>query len=330
MKQFTDVVGVDVSKLTLDAWLHQKGIHLKVENNRSGFESLRKWIKQNCGNGGVLWCFEHTGIYSMQLATYLSGKKIQFSMVSALEIKKSLGVVRGKNDKVDAKRIAEYAYLRRDKIKSTTLPSESVQKIKQLLVLRERMVGQRAGYLASLKEFQHVFRKSENPELFYAQENIIKALSKNIDMMEDKIQACINEDPEITKQFQLITSVVGIGPIIGAHFIVTTNCFTSFQEARKYACYSGVAPFQRQSGKSLNSNAKVSQLANKTMKTLLDRAASTAILYDPELKLYYNRRVREGKSKRSILNVVRNKIIYRVFAVIKRRQPYVKIHGYAA
>ena len=62
------------------------------------------------------------------------------------------------------------------------------------------------------------------------------------------------------------------------------------------------------------------------MKSLLEQAARSAIQYDPELKAYYQRRIQHGKGKRSTLNIVRNKIIYRMFAVIGRGTPYKKIN----
>ena len=52
--------------------------------------------------------------------------------------------------------------------------------------------------------------------------------------------------------------------------------------------------------------------------------ARTAIQYDKELKEFYKRRVASGKSKTSSLNIVRNKIIYRMFAVVKRGTPFIK------
>lgn len=65
------------------------------------------------------------------------------------------------------------------------------------------------------------------------------------------------------------------------------------------------------------------------MKVLLNLAASSAIQCDPELKKYYNNRIENGKSKMSTLNIVRNKIVYRVFAVVKRGTPYVPLHQHA-
>jgi hypothetical protein len=60
------------------------------------------------------------------------------------------------------------------------------------------------------------------------------------------------------------------------------------------------------------------------MKTLLTQSAKTAIQHDKELKDYYQRRTEMGKSKLSTINVVRNKIIQRMFAVIKRQTPFVE------
>jgi len=66
------------------------------------------------------------------------------------------------------------------------------------------------------------------------------------------------------------------------------------------------------------------------MKTLLSLASVSAIQYDSELKLYYKRKIAEGKTKLIALSNVRYKILSRVFAVIKRGTPYVELHQYAA
>ena len=66
----------------------------------------------------------------------------------------------------------------------------------------------------------------------------------------------------------------------------------------------------------------MSSLRDKKMKALLDLAAKSAILYDKEIRDYYMKRLEAGKPKKSARNVVRNKIIYRMFAVIKRQTPF--------
>ena len=123
MKEIKESVGLDVSKLTLDAHLHCLKVSSRFANDKKGFKALLLWVKSHVGDfSRVIFCFEHTGVYSMLLAQFLTKQEIFFAMVPALQIKRSMGLVRGKNDVVDAKRIAEYCHLRRNSIKQTTLP----------------------------------------------------------------------------------------------------------------------------------------------------------------------------------------------------------------
>lgn len=325
--KFKETAGVDVSKLTIDVCIHLKGKHKQFKNNTKGFRAFVKWTEKNTGVDieQVMICFEHTGLYSLPLAMYLSEKQIRFSMVAALQIKRSLGIVRGKNDKIDAGRIAEYAHLRRKDLKEYHLPSGNILKLQKLLSLRNRMVRQRAGYKSAIKEYKALLKRKDNEMLFNIHEQMTTQLTRQITKLEKEIKNTINKDEQTKKLFNLITSVKGVGLILAANFLVITNCFSGFDNSRKFACYAGIAPFEKQSGTSLNSPARVSHYANKKIKSLLNMAASSAIQCDPELKAYYQKRVESGKSKMSTLNIVRNKIVHRVFAVVKRKTPYVPL-----
>jgi transposase len=329
MKKLLETLGVDVSKETLDAYLHIAESHQQFDNNLEGFKAMISWARKtgSVRLSELLICFEHTGIYGMQLAAYLEKRKLFYCMVPALEIKRSLGMVRGKDDKVDSRRIAQYAHLRRETIKQTKLPSLLLQKLKQLLSLRGNMVTQRAGYKAKFGELKRVYKKSELKVLLETQEKLIRELSRSIDKVEAEIIALINSNPEVKRVYKLITSIKGIGPIVATNLIVVTQCFTTFENSRKLACYCGVAPFKKRSGSSLKSRSRVSHYANKKLKSLLNLAASSATQARGEMKTYYDRRIEAGKSKMSTLNIVRNKLLHRVFAVVKRGTPYVEIYG---
>jgi transposase len=251
-------------------------------------------------------------------------------MVSGLEVKRSLGIARGKSDEVDAEKIAEYAYLRKDKIKLYTLPSKSILCLKPLLSLRERMVSQKAGYQATLKENKRIFNEKENRVLFKTLDRLLVSLEEEIEKVEKEMLAIIKEDKELSRLYELVTSIKGVGLVLGITLLVYTNCFSSFDNWRKFACYSGVAPFEYKSGTSIKGKNKVSHLANKKIKALLTNAALSSIRHDPEMKSYYNNRVKKGKNSMSTINVVRNKILSRVFAVAKRGTAYVITHQYAA
>jgi transposase len=108
--------------------------------------------------------------------------------------------------------------------------------------------------------------------------------------------------------------------------IITTNEFKNISDPKKYACYSGVVPFEHTSGSSVRGRTRVSHFANKNTKRLLHMAALSIIRYHGELKTYWLRKIQEGKHKMVILNAIRNKLIQRVFAVVKRGTKYQKFY----
>jgi len=122
----------------------------------------------------------------------------------------------------------------------------------------------------------------------------------------------------------LVESVPGIGMVTALNVIVSTDEFQRITEAKKFACYAGVAPFEKKSGTSIKGKAQVSKLANMTVKKLLHMAAMSAIQCCEEMKVFYERKVAEGKNKMSVINAVRNKLISRIFACIKNKRTYQK------
>ena len=100
--------------------------------------------------------------------------------------------------------------------------------------------------------------------------------------------------------------------------------------AKQLACYCGVAQFDHQSGLSIKGKCKVHSTATKELKRLLHLCALTVIRHKQEFKLYYERNKQEGKHAICILNAIRNKIILKVFAVVKHDRPYVNNHAQAA
>jgi hypothetical protein len=62
------------------------------------------------------------------------------------------------------------------------------------------------------------------------------------------------------------------------------------------------------------------------MKTLLSLGANSAIQHCHEIKLYYQRKLDEGKNKMSVINAVRNKLISRIFACVIQERNYQKIY----
>ena len=316
-------VGADLSKKTIDFVIHQLKAYLKVDNSISGFRDLIKWFHQHSIDlSEVMIVMEHTGLYSYQLEQFLHQNGISFTKVSALAIKRSLGLVRGKSDKMDAYRIARYAFEKQDCLREDQSVNENLTMLQRLHATRERLVKTRASYITAVNEEREACGLKQTDIVISAQLKVIKTLDQQIQKLEKEIRAIVQTDKDINKNYDLLQSIKGVGPVVALATIIKTGNFTRFTKARKFACFCGTAPFEHTSGSSIRGKTKISSLRDKKMKTLLDLAAKSAIQYDKELHEYYMNRLAIGKSKKSTRNIVRNKIIYRMFAVIKRQTPY--------
>ncbi len=153
-------------------------------------------------------------------------------------------------------------------------------------------------------------------------EKLMTMLSGEIKSIEKNIHDLIETNKDLQHTYGLVTSVVGIGFATAVHFIIATENFARFENVRKLICYCGVAPFKHESGTSIRGRTRVNPLANKKLKTLLTMAAICAVRFDPGLKSKYHQKVGEGKPKMSVLNIIRAKLIERIFTVVKRGSPY--------
>jgi len=327
-----EIIGIDVSKSLVDVCIHSKQFFNQFKNDNTGFKQMWNWILRNFNNSKpeLLFVFEHTGMYSYNLTTFLSKKELPFYIASGLAIKRSLGIARGKDDQVDAKRIASYGNRLKDELTPSKVSNDTILKLKGLMSLRNKLIKQRAGFKATLKEQKMVYSTKQYKTIFRIQQKMIKALSEQIDKLDATMKIIIKEDQQLKKTYDLVTSVKGIGMQMALVMIIYTDCFTKFENWRKFASYCGVAPFPYQSGSSIKGRTKVSHLANKKIKALINMCAISAIQHNPEIKQYYERRLEIGKNKMSTINIIRNKLISRVFAVIKRQTPYVNTMKFAA
>lgn len=325
MKQFL-VVGVDVSKATLDLCSKPSETIMQIENNRNGFGIWYKELKKELQPGSTaMVVMEHTGKYSARFESFLRSKCIDYCKIPALQIKRSLGMIRGKNDRVDAQRIAEYGWLRREILVGDEPSLAGVEELKQLLSLRSKLVRDRSGYICRIKELKATADYKKTDLLLRMQEKLIDTLSSNIKIIDQQIDALINQHSILKQTSDLLRSIKGVGKLIAAYMISYTNNFKRFSNARKFNCYAGLAPFKNISGTSIKGKSRVSHLANKEAKTLLSLAASCAIRHDMELKQYYTKRISEGLKKMSCLNIIRSKIVGRIFAIVKRQTPFVEL-----
>lgn len=324
----TIFIGIDISKDTLDVAVQEKPEESPIdefvaENSVDGIQKMFKRVKKQ--KAAAWYCFEHTGHYGYLLCHQLSALEQKYSVIPGIELSRSLGLVRGKTDPVDAGRIANYACTHQHKLEEFKLQSEQLRKIKEMLTYRNQKSRVLRQYKNSLKAHKITGKTLENDFIINDIESSIENLKKDISQIESNILRLIKDDESLATNFTKLKKVIGIGPVIAAYLIVYTSNFTSFDKPRKFNCYAGIAPFEYSSGTSIRGKTRTSKYRNKVIKSLLYNGANAAANYDPELKAYYKRKKDEGKPRQLIMNNIACKLVYRAFAVVKRDEPFVKL-----
>jgi len=324
MKKWEFTLGVDVSKNTLDISCSELNEHVKIKNGTEGFTVFLKWCKHfKIDLKQSFLVMEFTGGYEYKLIQFCESRGILYTRIPGLAIKNSLGITRGKNDKVDSSRIAQYGEEKHKSLTPSKPLNPAIVSLKELLSFRKRLVRENAGYQATIKERIHMYGGNKKDIIVKKLEQKLKGNIKNIAAIEAEMLNIVAQDEKISINYSLITSIKGIGKINGLMTIAFTENFTSFTNPRSYAVYVGVVPFDHSSGISIKGRKRVSHIANKELKQELNQAARSAMEWDKEMRSYGEEKLKT-KCYKIVLNNIKFKLILRMFAVVKREEIYVE------
>ena len=328
LSEFKHFVGCDVSKETLDFAVYERGKvyrsfdHTKFSNTLDGFRAMRKWLKSlKVDVKATVIGMEHTGIYSEALSEWCHKQKIAFVMLHPADVKRADTRGRNKTDKEDSQFIADYVYTQREKLTPSAPEPPIIKALRNLQNERKLAVTARTSYKNQLKG---VADKSAVSRM----QKMIKTFDEQVKTIEKKMMELIRSDESLSKNYDLLKSIPGIGIINIIATIIATANFTRFQTSRQYAKFICVSPIARESGTSVRGGNHVTMAGHSQLKGLLTQGARSAIEKDPHMKAYYERKRKEGKSHGCVMNAVKFKLICRMFAVINRQEPYVDIEKY--
>jgi len=333
MKQIKFFIGIDVSKEWVDMCIMRDGEalqHQRIDNKQS---AIRKWLKQTQQLFGyqkedVLFAMEFTGIYNYHLLEVVEAAGFRIWLIPGIEINASKGLQRSKNDKEDAKQIAQYAAANLKKVRLWNKPRIVLKELQSLLMMREKLLLSKHQYETTMKEYKSYSGKEEYVIVKDYSSAVLKTICRELKNIEHQINEIIKGDAQLKELNEYITSVDGVGIITSANTLVETNEFRDIKDAKKFGNHSGVVPHSDDSGKKIKKQ-KVSHKANKKMKKLLHLAAMSAIRMKGEMRDYYERKIAEGKNKMSVLNAIRNKLILRIFACVNNKRKYEKDYVYS-
>ena len=328
MKNIKFFIGVDISAeyITVSALSKKDGkveSFENFENNANGFQSLlAEFQSHKITAKNSIVCMEATGVYGESLAYYLVGKNFKLVIENPYKIKRAFDISPKKTDKIDSKRIAEYASRFTDKLTFWGPRSQILEEIRIFLSQREQITKQKTSLNNALKALQKKFHKSEKALKLY--EDMINNCNTQIKYIDKEIESLINSEPEYKQIIENLKTVPGVGNVLAVHMMVVTEGFEAHLNAKEIGSYLGIVPLPYESGSSIRRRTSSSGVGPSIVRKLLYLSSMSSRRYDENMKKYFFRKVAEGKSKRLVLNNIANKLIKLLIALIISKKPYIK------
>lgn len=324
-------VGLDVSKRTFDAALagpEQRYPRTPLRalpwrafpRTRRGVRSFLAWVDEQVQGKSVRVVMEATGQYSVELTTWLLARRS--TLQPAIENPKNTKAFidslnqRNKTDGLDARGLAFYGV---ERCPAPYEPlTETRQELRTLNRYRDTLVAQRTA----LKNRRH--EKTSSKVVSRMQAKQLCQLERDISAIEQEMKRVVNEDESFKRDFELLTSIDGVGPITALTVLAEIGDLRRFERARQLTAYAGVSPRIVQSGSSVRGKTRMCKRGNQRIRQALYLSAmATLNTKKPNsLSAMHHRLCEDGKQGKAALGAVMRKQLTVMRAVIISGIPY--------
>lgn len=129
-------------------------------------------------------------------------------------------------------------------------------------------------------------------------------------------------DEELRQRFfarpeaKILASLPGMGPILGAEFLVETGDLSAFESSDKLAAYAGLVPATHDSGKRIGNDRRM-RGGNKVLKRVFYQSAFASLRSAPESRAFYDRKRREGKKHTQALIALARRRVNVLWAMLR-------------
>jgi transposase len=300
-------IGIDVSKNSFDVVVHESDVHKQFQMTKGHIRKAMQWIKKQTPK---LIALEASGGYEHTLVAELVTSKLTVAVINPRFVRdfaKSQGAL-AKTDKVDAGIIAQYAAVL--KPKETTILSKDQVRLKTLVLRRRQLVGLRA---CEKNHKEQVIDKDVTSSI----KTITQSLSDEIERIEKVILDIIQSDPNMQDKIQRMASVPGIGQTTATVLLSDVPELGTLNR-RQIAALIGVAPMNRDSGQFRGK--RMTGSGRSKIRTALFMAMLSVIRINRPLKHFYERLLKNGKTKMVAIIATMRKLIIILNTMLKTQQ----------
>ena len=309
-------LGLDIGKTKIHACLLLKERQPKqkvIANTPDGHQTLLEWLSRHQVER-LHGCLEATSTYGHGIAKRLhqTGYSVSIANPKAVHAYAESRLSRTKTDAVDARLIAEFC---RD-LKPTlwTPPPPEVETLQSLTRRHQalvRMIGQEQNRL-----------DTTTPELVDEITSHIAFMEQQQTAVLEKIQAHIDQHPNLKQQQAHLGSIPGIGLPTAALILSEIGDWQTFGSARQLAAYSGLTPQEKSSGTSIRGKTRLCKLGNARLRKALFFPALCLLRWNQPIRDWREQLLGRGKTKRQVVGAVMHKLIRWVFGVLHSGKPF--------
>jgi len=308
-------VGVDTHQDTLACY--QNGRFKEFKTTQKGFQKALEWAGKD-----AIWAIEGAYCFGKPFSSYLidNGCKVyEVNPILTKSYRKSLSICGQKNDYGDAKVISLFA----SSVKLQAVSLQTIQ-LKEKLTARELLIKQRVELINSIKNLYAIrgekvpfnrlntqkaqkWLSSQNDTIIKSYGNVLKEQAVAIKLLEKEIE-------ELLPQKALkLTELTGVSSIRAA--VIYTELKDKITTRESMASYAGVAPIENSSGKTLKH--RNNKGGNRKLNSIFYQISLNQSINDEIGRNYYEKKLKEGKSKRHARKCLARQLVNIVWKILK-------------
>lgn len=313
------ILGIDIAKHKFDVCLrldpqHQGTRHFATfDNSPQGFRALLRWIAQHSPTC-VHACLEATSRYGDVLALCLHQHGQQVSIVNPRRIRHYADsrLIRTQNDRIDAGLIADFCASEQPRLWQPA--AEHQRHLQDLVRARDFFLGQKQQCANRLETESHPTRSHLRQH--------ISQLEKTLAKIEKQILALLQEQPELSRQVDLLDSISGVGLITAAVAVAELPPVDRFEHAGQAVAFAGLDPKRKTSGATIATAPRQSKMGSRLLRKALYMAALCALRHNPIIMALGQRLAAKGKTGKLAVAAAMRKLMRLIYGVLKTQKPF--------
>lgn len=302
-------LGVDISKDTLDVYLHPTGKTQRFQNTPRGFASLLSWLKDIAVRRIV---YEPTGAYHHGFERRLAQAGLPLVKINPRQARRFAEAIgaHAKTDAVDAAMLARLGAMLEPPVRPAI--SQALDDMKELHVARQALIKDRVA----AQNRGHIRRSAL---LKRQAADRLRQIDRQIAAIDAALMTLLKSEPALKTRFDILTSIPSIGETTALAILIEMPELGHI-EHKCAASLAGLAPMARDSGQ--RSAKRFIRGGRSHLRQALYMPALVAIRFNADFKAKYKALVAAGKPPKLAITAIMRKLLILANALLRDQRAW--------